>query len=293
MFKAKLSGAIRRLGIAGLMLGLMIPGQAFAFREGINLPEGVTRTSQQIYDLHMLMFWIVTIIGILVFGAMIFSIIMHRKSRGQQPANFHHNTTVEVVWTVIPFLILVGMAVPASQALVDIEDYRDYQMSIQVTASQWQWHYDYRDEEGLEFYSRLDPMSNAARQLRDRRGVAPMEVDNYLLNVDNPVVVPVDTEILLLLTADDVIHAWWVPELGGKKDAIPGFVNELSFNIQEPGTYRGQCAELCGRGHGFMPIVVEAVEQDEYEAWVEEQTEEQTAAGGDSQDQVTALDVAR
>ncbi len=292
MFKAKFSGVMRRLSCLALAAGLMIPGTAFAFREGINLPEGVTSISSDIYGLHMLIFWIVVVIGVLVFGAMIISIFLHRKSRGVKPATFHHNTTVEVIWTAIPFLILVGMAIPASQALIEIEDYRDYDMSITVTASQWQWHYEYRGED-VAFYSRLDAKSNAARQLRDRRTVDPEEVDNYLLSVDNKVVVPVDQKVLLLLTADDVIHAWWVPELGGKKDAIPGFVNEMWFEITEPGIYRGQCAELCGRDHAFMPIVVKAVEQDEYEEWLEEQREQTADSGDAADDQVTALDVAR
>ena len=291
MSKAKLSRAIRRLAATAFLIGVTFPATALAFREGINMPEGVTSVSRSIYDLHMLVFWIVVAIGVVVFGAMIVSIILHRKSRGVEPAKFHHNATAEVIWTAVPFLILVGMAIPASQALIEIEDYRDYDMSIQVTASQWQWHYEYRGED-VAFYSRLDPMSNAARQLRPVRGVDPVEVDNYLLEVDNRVVVPIDQKVLLLLTADDVIHAWWVPELAGKKDAIPGFVNELWFEIEEPGIYRGQCAELCGRDHGFMPIVVEAVEQDEYEQWLEEQREE-TAAADTDEDQVTALDVAR
>ncbi|MEA5445717.1 cytochrome c oxidase subunit II [Gammaproteobacteria bacterium AB-CW1] len=287
MFKAKLSGAIRHTVLLGLFL---LPGSALAFREGINLPRGVTSISSDIYDLHMLIFWICVAIGVIVFGAMIISIFLHRKSRGVEPAKWHHNTAVEVVWTAVPFLILVGMAIPSARALIDIEDYRDYDMSIQVTGYQWFWHYEYRGED-VSFYSRLDDDSNRARQLRAHREIDPLDVDNYLLEVDNRVVVPVDQKVLLLLTANDVIHAWWVPELGGKKDAIPGFVNELWFEISEPGVYRGQCAELCGRDHGFMPIVVEAVEQEEYEAWLEEMRDRN--AENEDATQVSAIDVAR
>jgi len=287
MFKAKLSGAIRHTVLLGLFL---LPGSALAFREGINLPRGVTSISSDIYDLHMLIFWICVAIGVIVFGAMIISIFLHRKSRGVEPAKWHHNTAVEVVWTAVPFLILVGMAIPSARALIDIEDYRDYDMSIQVTGYQWFWHYEYRGED-VSFYSRLDDDSNRARQLRAHREIDPLDVDNYLLEVDNRVVVPVDQKVLLLLTANDVIHAWWVPELGGKKDAIPGFVNELWFEISEPGVYRGQCAELCGRDHGFMPIVVEAVEQEEDEAWLEEMRDRN--AENEDATQVSAIDVAR
>jgi cytochrome c oxidase subunit II len=288
MFKAKLSGAIRRTFLLGL---LMLPGQALAFREGINLPRGVTTLSSEIYDLHMLIFWICVVIAVVVFGAMIISIILHRKSRGVEPATWHHNTTAEIIWTAIPFMILIGMAIPSARALIDLEDYREYDMSIQVTGYQWFWHYEYRGED-VEFYSRLERDSNRARQLRAHRDIDPRDVDNYLLEVDNRVVVPINKKVLLLLTANDVIHAWWVPELGGKKDAIPGFVNEMWFEVTEPGVYRGQCAELCGRDHGFMPIVVEAVEQDEYEAWLEEMRERQ-AERDENKLQLSAIEVAR
>lgn len=288
MFRAKLSGAIRHIFWLGL---LALPGPALAFREGINIPEGVTTLSSDIYGLHMLVFWICVVIAVLVFGAMILSIFLHRKSRGAKPAQWHHNTAVEVVWTIIPFLILVGMAIPSARSLIDLEDYREYDMSIQVTGYQWFWHYEYRGED-VDFYSRLADDSNAARQREAVRSIDPFEVDNYLLEVDNRMVVPVDQKILILLTSQDVIHAWWVPELGGKKDAIPGFVNEMWFEATETGVYRGQCAELCGRDHGFMPVVVEVVEQDEYEAWLEEQ-KQRNAAGNDESKQLSAIDVAR
>jgi cytochrome c oxidase subunit II len=284
MFTSKFARAVSGAVFLALMA---LPGTAFAFREGINLPRGVTTLSGDIYDLHMLIFWICVVIGVIVFGAMIVSIVLHRKSRGVEPAKWHHNTTIEVVWTVIPFLILIGMAIPSARTLISLEDYRDYDMSIQVTGYQWMWHYDYRGED-VEFYSRLDERSNAARQLRAHRQLDPREVDNYLLEVDNRVVVPVNTKVLLLLTANDVIHAWWVPELGGKKDAIPGFVNEMWFEATETGVYRGECAELCGRAPGVMPIVVEVVEREEYEAWLEEMRERTAARDGDNR--FTALD---
>lgn len=234
----------------------------------LNMPRGVTPLSQDIYGLHMTIFWICVIIGIGVFGVMFYSIWKHRKSRGEKAANFHENHVVEIVWTVIPFFILVGMAVPATRTLIDMEDTSGAEMTLKVTGYQWMWHYDYLDHD-VSFYSRLDAESNRARQVRSGEDVR--RVPHYLLNVDKPVVLPVDTRIRVLTTAADVIHAWWVPELGGKKDAIPGFINEMWIEIQEPGVYRGQCAELCGKDHAFMPIVVEAVSKEEYRNWVAEQ----------------------
>ncbi len=243
----------------------------------LNMPRGVTDISHEVYDLHMGVLWACVVIGIVVFGAMIFSIIRHRKSKNPVPAKWHHNTLVEIVWTTIPFLILVGMAIPAARVLIKMEDFRESDISIKVTALQWKWKYDYliTDENGINrgfgFYSSLAPESNRVRQLDS--GLEPASVDNYLLEVDNPLVVPVGRKVRLLLTSADVIHAWWVPAFAAKKDAVPGFVNELWFNVNEPGVYRGQCAELCGRDHGFMPIVVKALPQDEYDAWVAEQME--------------------
>lgn len=236
----------------------------------LNMPVGVTEISREVYDLHMLIFWICVAIGVAVFGVMIYSIVAHRKSRGAQAAQFHESTTVEIVWTIIPFLILVAMAIPAAGTLIKMEDTRDSDLTIKVTGYQWLWQYEYLDRE-ISFYSRLDEKSNRARQLGS--GIDPNTVDNYLLNVDNRMVVPVGKKVRILLTSNDVIHAWWVPALGGKKDAIPGYINEMWFRADETGVYRGQCAELCGRDHGFMPIVVEVVSQDRFESWVEEQKE--------------------
>lgn len=241
----------------------------------LNMPVGVTDISKEVYDLHMLILWVCVAIGVVVFGAMIVSIILHRKSRGAVAAKWHHHTGVEIVWTTIPFIILVAMAVPAARTLIKMEDFRNSEVSIKVTGLQWAWKYDYliSDEQGndhgFSFFSRLDTESNAIRQVDSGR--APTEKENYLLDVDNRVVVPVGRKIRLLLTSADVIHAWWMPAFAAKKDAIPGFVNELWFKVNEPGVYRGQCAELCGRDHGFMPIVVEAVPGEQYDAWVAEQ----------------------
>ncbi|MEL7448380.1 MAG: cytochrome c oxidase subunit II [Pseudomonadota bacterium] len=257
----KRSHALRAL--AGLAAGLGFSNPAMADWE-LNMPRGVTPLSAEMYDLHMLIFWICVIIAVLVFGAMIYSIVKFRRSTGAEAESWYHSTKAEIIWTVIPILILVGMAVPAAESLVRIEDTRASDISIKVTGYQWKWHYEYLDE-GIEFFSSLDAASNEARQLDS--GIDPSTIPNYLREVDNRVVVPVGKKVRILLTANDVIHAWWVPELGGKRDAIPGFVNEMWFRADEVGTYRGQCAELCGRDHGFMPIVVDVVSEPEYTAW--------------------------
>jgi cytochrome c oxidase subunit 2 len=234
----------------------------------INMTQGVTQQSADHFDLHMIVLWICVVIGIGVFTVMFTSIVLHRKSRGVEAAKFSHSTKAEIIWTVIPVLILVAMAVPATTALVKMEDTSGAEMTIKITGFQWRWKYEYLDQD-ISFISSLDPGSNAARQLNS--GIAPEEVANYLLDVDHPLVLPVGKKIKFLITADDVIHSWWVPDLGWKRDAIPGFVNEAWTNIEKPGTYRGQCAELCGKDHGFMPIVVVALPEDEFENWVSEQ----------------------
>ena len=248
--------------IISLLLLIMQPAWA---EYGLNLPEGVTPLSRNIYDLHMTIFYICCVIAALVFGIMFWSIFHHRKSRGVQAARFHHNTTVEIIWTAIPMLILVLMAIPATKSLIMIESTGDSDLTIKVTGYQWRWHYEYIDEE-FGFFSSLAPESNEARQLKS--GIDPNEIENYLLEVDNPVVVPVGQKIRFMTTAADVIHSWWVPALGWKRDSIPGFINESWAIIEEEGTYRGQCSELCGRDHAFMPIVLKAVSEDEYYDWV-------------------------
>ncbi len=227
----------------------------------LNMPVGVTKISETVYDLHMLILWICVVIGIVVFGAIIYSVIYHRKSRGAVAAEFHESTAVEIAWTVVPFVILVGMAVPAAKTLVEMEQTGDSDMTLKVTGYQWKWQYEYLDD-GVTFFSTLATP-------REQIYGETEKGENYLLEVDKHVVLPVGKKVRILLTSNDVIHAWWVPDLAVKKDAIPGFINEMWTRIEEPGIYRGQCAELCGRDHGFMPIVVEAVPEDEYKAWVQ------------------------
>jgi cytochrome c oxidase subunit 2 len=231
----------------------------------INMPVGVTTTSKDVYELHMLILWWCVGIAVLVYSAMIYAIVNFRKSAGVKAAKFSHNSTAEVIWTVIPAVILIGMAIPAAETLVRMEDTRDSELTIKVTGYQWQWHYEYLDQD-VAFFSLLDRESNEARRLDS--GIDPRAVENYLLEVNNPLVVPVDTKVRVLVTAADVIHAWWVPDFGVKKDAIPGYINETWFLATEEGTFRGQCAELCGMDHGFMPIVVNVVSRDEYASWL-------------------------
>ena len=236
----------------------------------VNMPKGITDLSAETYGLHMMVFWWCVAIGVVVFGVMIISLIRHRKSSGAKPATFSHSTAAEVIWTAIPCVILLLMAVPAAETMIRLEDARDPDVSIVITGYQWKWHYRYQDE-GVEFYSTLARNSLEARPKGS--GIDPFQVENYLLDVDHPLVVPKGRKVRLLLTSKDVVHSWWVPDLAIKKDAIPGRVNEAWFRATETGTFRGQCAELCGRGHGYMPIVVRVVEPDAYRAWIDTQTD--------------------
>ena len=253
------------------LLGLTMAGTARA-DSALNMPKGVTDLSLETYNLHMMVFWWCVAIGIVVFGVMIVSLFKHRKSKGAESATFTHSTTAEVIWTAIPVIILVLLAIPTAETMVKLEDSRDPDLSIVVTAYQWKWHYKYQDS-GVAFYSSLARSSLEAR--RKQSGVDPFSVENYLRDVDNPVVVPRGAKVRLLFTSNDVIHSWWVVDLAIKKDAIPGIVNEAWFRAEETGTYRGQCAELCGKDHGYMPIVVEVVEPEAYEAWVNSRDTEQ------------------
>ena len=236
----------------------------------INMPRGVTELSQETFDLHMMVFWWCVAIGVVVFGVMIYSLIKHRKSKGAEAAQFSHSTSAEIAWTIVPVIILLIMAVPAAETMIKLEDSRDPDLSIVVTGYQWKWHYKYQDQD-VDFYSTLAMPSMKARFKESGENV--FDVDNYLLDVDRPLVVPKGAKVRLLLTANDVIHSWWVPDLAIKKDAIPGMVNETWFRALETGTFRGQCAELCGKDHGYMPIVVEVVEPDAFQAWLDTQTE--------------------
>jgi cytochrome c oxidase subunit 2 len=267
---------------AASALLLQVPAQAAEQQPGgwdlLNMTQGVTAMSREIYGLHMLIFWVCVIIGAVVFGAMFWSLIRFRKAQGAvADTTMVHNTKVEIVWTAIPIIILIAMAVPAARTLVAIEDTTKTELTIKVTGFQWGWNYEYLDK-GVTFFSRLERKSDAARELGS--GIDPNTVDHYLLSVDNPVVVPVGTKVRLLVTGADVIHSWWVPALAVKKDGIPGFVNEAWFNIDadKPGIYRGQCAELCGRDHGFMPIVVDARKKEDFDAWISEKAAAQKQA---------------
>ncbi len=253
---------------AASLAAITLPSAAALAAWEVNMPKGVTELSREIHGLHMLIFWICVIIAVAVFTAMIYSIVRFRRSKGAVAANFDHSTRAEIVWTIIPVAILVGMAIPAAATLVRIEDTRDSDLTVKVTGYQWMWHYDYMDQK-VAFFSKLARDSDAARQLDS--GIDPNSVPNYILEVDRPMVVPVGKKVRVLLTAADVIHAWWVPEFAMKKDAIPGFVNEMWFRADEPGIYRGQCTELCGRDHAFMPIVVDVRTQAEYDSWLQAQ----------------------
>jgi cytochrome c oxidase subunit 2 len=269
----------RQLGqIACTGLALLVSTSLMANPEPwqLNMTPGVTSTSQDVYQLHMLILWICVAIGVAVFGAMFYAMFKFRKSQGAVPAKFSHNTTAEVVWTVIPVLILLGMAWPATQTLVKMADTGNAELTVKITGYQWKWRYEYLGED-VKFMSSLARAADEARQVGS--GIDPNTVENYLLDVDRPLVIPTGTKVRFVITADDVIHAWWVPSLGWKQDAIPGFINEAWTQVDEPGVYRGQCAELCGKDHGFMPIVVVAKPRAEFDAWLAEQKAANAPAG--------------
>ena len=269
--------AVTAAVIAAFWLLLAAPGYT---GNEINMPRGVTAQSQLSYELHMIILWICVVIGIIVFSAMFYSIVAHRKSKGYEAAQFTHSTRAEIVWTIIPVVILVVMAVPATTALVHMEVAPETEMTIKITGFQWRWKYEYMEDD-IEFISSLHSDSNAARRLAS--GTNPASVENYLLDVDNPLVLPANTRIKFLITADDVIHSWWVPALGWKRDAVPGFINEAWTEVMEPGVYRGQCAELCGKDHGFMPIVLNVLPRDEYKTWAEDQRRRMAHEEADTQ----------
>lgn len=253
---------------------LLVAGPVWAAGDGnqwqYNLTEGVTSVSKSVYDLHMLIFYICCIIGVIVFGAMFISMYLHRKSRGVQASQFHESLKLELVWTIIPALILVAMAWPATRVLVDIYDTDNAELDIIITGHQWKWQYEYRGE-GVSFFSNLSEKSKAQIYSKE-----PKSAD-YLLDVDNPLVIPTGKKVRFLVTANDVIHSWWVPELSVKRDAIPGYINEAWTLVEEPGSFVGQCAELCGKDHGYMPIEVKAVSPDEFDSWLGKKREEAAA----------------
>ncbi|MBS0396288.1 MAG: cytochrome c oxidase subunit II [Proteobacteria bacterium] len=271
--------------IASVLGGVLVAAPAFAYESSVNMPVGVTPISREVHDLHMLIFWVCVAIAVVVFGAMIYSIWKFRKSTGAvADQTLTHSTKVEVIWTAIPVVILISMAIPAAKTLVKMEDTRNAELTVKVTGYQWKWQYDYLGK-GVAFYSTLASASNAARQLNS--GVDVTSLKDYLLEVDHPLVVPVDTKVRLLLTGNDVIHSWWVPDFAVKKDAIPGFINEAWFKAEKVGRYTGQCAELCGRDHGFMPIVVTVVSKEEFAKWLAAQQEAAKAAAAGAQPAAT------
>ncbi|MGI9315985.1 MAG: cytochrome c oxidase subunit II [bacterium] len=263
----------KRFSVFALMVASVLSTPAWADWE-VNMPKGVTDISHKVYDMHMLAFWIMCLVAFVVFGAMFISILKHRKSKGAQAADFHESVAVEVVWTIVPFVILIILALPAARTLIVQEDDSNAELTIKITGYQWKWQYEYPDT-GVSFFSTLAEESRNARQLDS--GIDPESVENYLLDVDKPLVIPVDTKVRLLLTANDVIHSWWVPDFAIKKDAIPGFINTMWTKVNETGTYRGQCTELCGRDHGFMPVVVDVVEKAEFNQWLAAQAAAQKA----------------
>ncbi len=230
----------------------------------LNMPEGVTDISAEVYGLHMLIFWICVVIGAIVFGVMFYSIIKHRKSKGAVADNFHESVTVELAWTLIPALIIVYMGFQAYPTLKNMYDFDDSAMTVEIVGYQWKWRYTYLSDDPNEQVRYFSTLATPQEQIKNRTD----KNENYLLEVDEPLVLPVGSKVRFVLSSADVIHSWWVPQLGVKKDAIPGIVNEAWTNINVPGTYRGQCTELCGKDHGFMPIVVEALPQAEFDEWL-------------------------
>jgi cytochrome c oxidase subunit 2 len=280
-FHMKNAKARRVMQAASATLFAALASVAHADWGGLNMQEGVTILSKKIYGLHQLILLICVALAVVVFGVMIYSLVKFRRSSGAEPdKTLIHSTKVEIIWTIIPILILVGMAVPIAKTLIEIEDMGKVDLNIKVTGYQWKWEYEYLNHD-VSFFSTLSHESNVARQLGS--GIDPNKIPNYLLEVDNVLVIPAGQKIRFLLTAQDVIHAWWVPAFGMKKDAIPGYVNEIWVQVDadKPGIYRGQCAELCGQDHGFMPIVVEVKSPAEFDAWLRAKQAEQKLAKGE------------
>jgi cytochrome c oxidase subunit 2 len=280
-FHMKNAKARRVMQAASATLFAALASVAHADWGGLNMQEGVTILSKKIYGLHQLILLICVLLAVVVFGVMIYSLVKFRRSSGAEPdKTLIHSTKVEIIWTIIPILILVGMAVPIAKTLIEIEDMGKVDLNIKVTGYQWKWEYEYLNHD-VSFFSTLSHESNVARQLGS--GIDPNKIPNYLLEVDNVLVIPAGQKIRFLLTAQDVIHAWWVPAFGMKKDAIPGYVNEIWVQVDadKPGIYRGQCAELCGQDHGFMPIVVEVKSPAEFDAWLRAKQAEQKLAKGE------------
>ena len=256
-----------KISFVGALLGLLTAG--FASADELNMTEGVTAISQSIYDLHMTLIWICVVIGAVVFGVMFWSIIHHRRAAGHEAAQFHESTKLELAWTIVPTLILIAMAVPATQTLIAMYDTGGEDMVVEVRGYQWKWQYKYLDEDYNNTFSFFSNLSTPQDEILGRSAKG----EHYLLEVDKPLRIPANRKVRFLITSEDVIHAWWVPEFGIKRDAIPGMLNELWTVVDEPGVYRGQCTELCGKDHGFMPVVVEVMEEQAFDAWYAEEVD--------------------
>ena len=267
-----------RLGLGALLAAVSSAVSAMPVAWQLNMPRGVTKTSQEVYQIHMWAFYVCCAIAVVVFGAMIIAMVRFRKSKGAVAAKWSHNTRIELIWTVVPIVILVVLAAPATDVMISMARTQDSQMTVKITGYQWKWRYEYvnwgEKAYHVNFVSKLDGESDRTRQLKSGLDPWAVKVDGvqtYLLDVDHPLVLPTDTKVRFVVTGDDVIHAWWVPDLGWKQDAIPGIINDDWTEIHEPGTYRGQCTELCGQDHGFMPIVVKAVPKEEFLKWLDTQ----------------------
>jgi len=252
--------------VSALLILSLYPSEVLSDWDALNMREGVTQVSRDVFELHMLIFYICVAIGAVVFSVMFYSLFRYTKKRNPNPSTFHESTKLEVAWTIIPFLVLIAMAVPASKTLTEIYDDEEGEINIQVVGYQWKWEYKYLEDD-INFFSNLSTDQDEIYNLVPKG-------ENYLLEVDEPLIIPVDTRVRFLITANDVIHSWWVPDFAIKQDAIPGFINTAWTRAEETGIYRGNCTELCGKNHGFMPVVVKVVEKDEYNDWVLTKKEE-------------------
>ena len=257
---------LSKSAFAALLMLSLYPSKVFSDWDALNMREGVTQVSRDVFELHMLIFYICVAIGAVVFSVMFYSLFRYTKKRNPNPSTFHESTKLEVAWTIVPFLILIAMAVPASKTLTEIYDDEEGEINIQVVGYQWKWEYKYLEDD-INFFSNLSTDQDEIYNLVPKG-------ENYLLEVDEPLIIPVDTRVRFLITANDVIHSWWVPDFAIKQDAIPGFINTAWTRAEETGIYRGNCTELCGKNHGFMPVVVKVVEKDEYNDWVLSKKEE-------------------
>ena len=247
-------------------------GSVSGFADELNMPIGVTEISREVYGIHMTIFWVCVVIGSGVFGVMFWSVVMHRRSSGHEAAQFHESTRLEMAWTVVPLFILIGMAVPATQVLIAMYDTGGEDMTVEVRGYQWKWQYKYLDDDYNQTFSFFSNLATPQDQIYNRS----VKSDTYLLDVDRPLKIPANRKVRFLITSEDVIHAWWVPDFGIKRDAVPGMLNEMWTIVEEPGTYRGQCTELCGKDHGFMPIVVEVLPEAEFDAWYSDEVERES-----------------